>query len=112
MTLRIRERTKGLIDILETDLSLNSVNDRSTTIDLGSLSNIIFDFAITSGVLGSAVLRLECSCDSVKFFDVDTEITVVGLYDNYTIKTRYVRIYVQTASGSEATFSLHINIKI
>lgn len=112
MAVTIDARTQGLDDILETGINLNSVNAKSTTIDMGALSNVIVDFNITTGVIGLAVLRLECSCDNTRFFDVTTDITSVGLSANYSIKTRYFRVYVQTASGSAATFNLRFNIKM
>ena len=112
MAVKVNARTQGLVDLLETELNLNDLNSRSETIDLGMLSSVIIEFAINTGVIGLAVLRLECSCDDRTFFDVANDITSEGLSANYTIKTRYLRVYVQTASGSAATFSLQFNIKI
>jgi len=107
----LNAKTPGFILTQETNLNLETLDLRSTTIDLGPLSSVVTEVIIT-GTPEPGVIQLECSCDNVTYYDVSGgDITAAGLSTIFSIGVRYLRAYVKTAAAATATFSLTTNIK-
>jgi len=100
-------------------LDLNNLATTTGTVDITYWRTICFDFRVNTGLIGSTRLDIECSVNGTDWSAFnDTagaaiQITAVGSFvDTAELKFKFIRGEINVASGSAATGTLIMQMKV
>ena len=97
-------------ELKQTGLDANATTT-STTLDVQDNANVAFSIVGASGTHATHVVTLQCSLDDSAWQDTSSTVTGVGVVDNVSITTRYVRLKVTTDEGGTSTIDIIIQGK-
>ena len=92
-------------------LDTNNLNATTISLDISDNEAVAFSVVNASGAHTTHVITLQCSLDDSEWFDISTTITGLGVKNNITIITKFVRLKVTTAEGGTSTVDIIIQGK-
>lgn len=97
-------------EVKQTGLDANATTT-STSLDVKDNENVAYSVVAATGTHATHVITLQCSLDDSAWQDTPSTITGVGVVDNVSVTTRYVRLKVTTNEGSASTVDIIIQGK-
>ncbi len=97
-------------ELIQAGLDANAATT-STSLDIQDDAKVAFSVVAATGTHATHVVTLQCSLDDSAWQDTSSTVTGVGVVDNISITTRYVRLKVTTNEGGTSTIDIIIQGK-